>query len=214
MRIGILGTGAVAVGLGTAWARAGHGIRIGGRSRERALAAAARIGGDARAAEPREVVAGRDAVLLAVPWEGVPDALRAAGAADGTLAGVALIDPVNAVEHGAGVLLPPDGRAAAEHIAGLARGAHVVKGFHLFPAGQWQPGNPPVTVALAGDDASALDTVGALVRDAGAHPVTLGGLARARQLEEVAGFVIALAMSGTDPNAAVPRMPAPAGAAG
>jgi predicted dinucleotide-binding enzyme len=90
----------------------------------------------------------------------------------------------------------------------------VVKGFHLFPAGQWQPGNPPVTVALAGDDASALDTVGALVRDAGAHPVTLGGLARARQLEEVAGFVIALAMSGTDPNAAVPRMPAPAGAAG
>lgn len=214
MRIGILGTGAVAVGLGTAWARAGHDIRIGGRSHERALAAAARIGGDARAAEPREVVAGREVVLLAVPWEGVPDALRAAGAADGTLAGVALIDPVNAVEHGVGVLLPPDGRAAAEHIADLAPGAHVVKGFHLFPAGQWQPGNPPVTVALAGDDAAALDTVARLVRDAGGHPFTLGGLARARQLEEVAGFVIALAMSGSDPNAAVPRMPAPAGAAG
>ncbi|MEE4541183.1 NAD(P)-binding domain-containing protein [Streptomyces sp. V4-01] len=214
LRIGILGTGQLAVGLGAAWARAGHAIRIGGRSHDRALAAAARIGGGAEAAAPREVVAGRDAVLLAVAWEGVPDALRAAGAADGALAGVPLIDPVNAVEHGVGVLLPPDGRAAAEHIADLAPGAQVVKGFHLFPAGQWEPGRAPVTVALAGDDASALDTVARLVRDAGAHPATLGGLARARQLEEVAGFVIALAMSGTDPNAAVPHVPQPLQAAG
>ena len=120
-----------------------------------------------------------------------------------------MIDPTNAVEHGVGVLLPADGRSAAEHLADLAPGAHVVKGFHLFPADQWSEGREPVTVALAGDDPGALATVADLVRAAGAHPAVVGSLARARQLEEVGGFVIALAFAGTDPNAAVPRVPAP-----
>jgi hypothetical protein len=35
----------------------------------------------------------------------------------------------------------------------------------------------------------------------------LGTLDRARQLEEVAGFVIGLAFAGTDPNSAIPRVP-------
>ncbi|MEC3995531.1 hypothetical protein VSR01_19150 [Actinacidiphila sp. DG2A-62] len=52
-----------------------------------------------------------------------------------------------------------------------------------------------------------------LVRDVGARPVVLGGLDRARQLEEVAGFVIALALNGTDPSTAIPHFPPPADAA-
>ncbi|MBM9505333.1 NADPH-dependent F420 reductase [Actinacidiphila acididurans] len=208
MRIGILGNGALAVALGTVWDRAGHEVVIAGRSRDRAVVAASRIGGRARAADsPAEAVTGRDAVLLAVAWEGVPDILRAAGADAGSLAGTPLIDPTNAVEHGVGVLLPADGRAAAEHIADWAPGAQVVKGFHLFPAEQWGTGGEPVTVVLAGDEEPALRTVSTLVRDAGGHPTVLGSLNRARQLEEVAGFVIALAFSGQDPNAAIPRVP-------
>ncbi|WP_405785571.1 MULTISPECIES: NADPH-dependent F420 reductase [unclassified Streptomyces] len=208
MRIGILGTGTLAVGLGAAWARAGHDVLVGGRSYDKAVAAAGRIGGSARAVTPAEAVAGRDAVLLAVLWEGVPDILRAAGADEGALAGTPLIDPTNAVEHGAGVLRTADGRAAAEHIADRAPGAHVVKAFHLFPADQWQAGREPVTVVMAGDDEAALRTTADLIRDAGAHPATLGPLSRARQLEEVAGFVIGLAFSGADPAAAVPHVPA------
>lgn len=133
--------------------------------------------------------------------------LRAAGAARGSLAGTPLIDPTNAVDHGVGELLPADGRAAAEHIAGWAPGAHVVKGFHLFAADQWSPGREPVTVALAGDDEGALRTVADLVRDAGGRPVVFGPLRRARQLEEVAGFVIGLVFAGVDPSSAVPRVP-------
>jgi predicted dinucleotide-binding enzyme len=49
-----------------------------------------------------------------------------------------------------------------------------------------------------------------LVRDAGGRPAVLGPLSRARQLEEVAGFVIGLAFSGVDPSSAIPRIPAPA----
>nr|WP_228561756.1 hypothetical protein [Catenulispora rubra] len=42
------------------------------------------------------------------------------------------------------------------------------------------------------------------MRDVGAVPAVFGTLDRVRQLEEVAGFVIGLAFSGTDPNSAVP----------
>lgn len=209
MRIGILGTGTLAVGLGAAWTRVGHEVLVGGRSLDKATAAAARMGGAARAVAPAEAVVGRDAVLVAVIWEGLPDILRAAGAAEGSLADKPLIDPTNAVEHGVGELLPADGRAAAEHIADWAPGAQVVKAFHMFPASQWESGREPVTVVLAGDDEKALRVTADLVRDVGARPTVLGPLRRARQLEEVAGFVIGLAFSGTDPNAAIPRVPEP-----
>lgn len=234
MRIGIVGTGGMAVALGTAWAGAGHAVRIGGRSYDNAVAAAARIGGGAEAVRLGEVAAGQDAVLLAVAWQGVPEALRAAGAERGAFDGVPLIDLTNAVEHGVGVLLPEEGRSAAQYVAQWAPGARVVKGFHLFPSAQWAPRRPAlhdgpgdgtsggtgdgtggdtVSVVLAGDDPAALDTVARLVRDVGARPVVLGGLDRARQLEEVAGFVIALALNGTDPNTAIPHFPPPADAA-
>ena len=209
MRIGILGTGTLAVGLGAAWTRAGHEVLVGGRSADKAAAAALRIGGGATAVSPIGAVAGRDAVLLAVSWQGLPDMLRAAGAGDGSLAGTPLIDPTNAVKHGVGALLTVDGRAVAEHIADWAPGAQVVKAFHLFAADQWREGREPVTVAIAGDHEGALRITAQLVRDAGGRPAVLGPLRRARQLEEVAGFVIGLAFSGVDPSSAVPRVPAP-----
>jgi predicted dinucleotide-binding enzyme len=210
MRIGILGTGAMAVALGAVWTRAGHEVLVGGRSKDKAAAAATRIGRTAQAVSPAEAVAGRDAVLVAVAWTGLRDILNAAGAADGSLAGTPLIDPTNAVEHGVGELLTGDGRAVAQHVADWAPGAHVVKAFHLFTADQWGEGREPVTVAMAGDDEAALRVTAQLVRDAGARPAVLGPLGRARQLEEVAGFVIGLAFSGVDPISAIPRIPAPA----
>ncbi|MEU6226985.1 NAD(P)-binding domain-containing protein [Streptomyces sp. NPDC047042] len=211
MRIGILGTGTLAAALGEGWVRAGHEVVIGGRSRVKAEALAERLGHGVVAVPPREVVAGRDAVLLAVAWDGVEDMLNLAGAADGLLDGMPLIDPTNAVTHGVGTLLTGPGESIAERIAGLAPGARVVKAFHLFAADQWtsppDDGRPGVTVAMCGDDPAALHIVGELVRDVGGVPATLGALDRVRQLEEVAGFVIGLVFAGFDPNSAVPRVP-------
>lgn len=215
MRIGILGTGMVATALATSWVRAGHEVAVGGRSPARAQALAGRLGDTARAVTPREAVTGRDAVLLAVLWDGVEDILRSAGAGDGTLAGIPLIDPTNAVEHGVGVLRVGvgDGGSAAQRIAALAPGAHLVKAFHLFAAEQWtkpaNSGERPVTVAMCGDDSAALRVVSELVRDAGGVPAVLGGLDRVRQLEDVAGFVIGLAFAGFDPSSAIPHLPTP-----
>ncbi|MER5864214.1 NAD(P)-binding domain-containing protein [Kitasatospora sp. NPDC002040] len=211
MRIGILGTGTLAAALGEGWSHAGHEVAIGGRSRARAAELAARLGRGVLAVAPREAVTGRDAVLLAVAWDGVEEMLALAGGPEGLLAGTPLIDPTNAVAHGVGVLLTGPGESMARRIAGFAPGAQVVKAFHLFPAAQWTAaagGRPAgVTVAVCGDDPAALGVVGTLVRDLGGTPAVLGTLDRARQLEEVAGYVIGLAFAGFDPNAAVPRVP-------
>lgn len=210
MRLGILGTGNAAAALGQGWATAGHEVTVGGRSSVKAQALAERLGREVRAAAPREVVTGRDAVLLAVSWDGVEDMLHAAGASDGALEGTVLIDPTNAVEHGVGVLLTGGVDSMASRIADLAPGAQVVKAFHLFPVERWTKpaagSEPAATVAMCGDDPAALRIVGELVRDVGGTPAVLGSLDRARQLEEVAGFVIGLAFAGTDPNSAIPRV--------
>ncbi|MDQ1036486.1 putative dinucleotide-binding enzyme [Streptomyces sp. V3I8] len=210
MRIGILGTGTLAAALGEGWTRAGHEVAIGGRSQVRAGKLAGRLGHGTLAGTPREAAVGRDAVLLAVSWDGVEEMLDLAGASDGVLDGTPLIDPTNAVAHGVGVLLTGKGEPMALRIAALAPGAHVVKAFHLFSAGQWTglpaAGRPRVTVAMCGDDPAALDVVGGLVRDVGGTPATLGTLDRVAQLEEVAGFVIGLAFAGFDPNSAIPTV--------
>lgn len=214
MRIGILGTGTLAAALGEGWSRAGHEVAIGGRSQVKAEKLAERLGHGVVAVAPREAVIGRDAVLLAVSWDGVEDMLGLVGASDGALEGTPLIDPTNAVAHGVGALLTEHGESMARRIAGLAPGAHVVKAFHLFPADQWtsspESGRSGVTVAMCGDDSAALHVVGELVRDVGGTPAILGALDRVRQLEEVAGFVIGLAFAGFDPNSAVPRVPSSA----
>jgi len=195
----------LAAALAGGWARAGHEVVIGGGSAAKAQALADRLGAGVRAANPRAASSGRDAVLIAVSWDGVADILRSAGANEGVLAGTPLIDPTNAVEHGVGVL-QVDG-SIARRIAELAPSAHVVKAFHLFAADQWtDPQKEPVTVAMCGDDEAALRTVGDLVRDVGGIPAVLGSLSRVRQLEEVAGFVIGLAFAGYDPNSAIPKV--------
>nr|WP_030378902.1 MULTISPECIES: hypothetical protein [unclassified Streptomyces] len=62
------------------------------RSFPKAIKLARRLGRGALAAAPRESVTGRDAVLLAVSWDGVEDMLGAVGASDGVLNSVPLID--------------------------------------------------------------------------------------------------------------------------
>lgn len=213
MRIAILGSGTLAAALGAGWSRAGHEVVIGGRDREKSDALAGRIG--ARSAAPAEAVKDAEAVLLAVLWPGVAEMLTLAGADTGSLAGTVLIDPTNPVEHGVGVVRVDDAPSAAERIAGLASGARVVKAFHLYPADLWTSGRGrgadgrPVTVALCGADEEAIAATGRLVRDLGADPASLGPLDRARQLEEVAGFVIGLAFAGFDPQQAVPKVEQP-----
>lgn len=207
MRIGILGTGTMASALAEAWSRSGHHILVGGRSTGKAQAVAERLGDAVEAAAPLKVVEASDAVFMAVAWEGIDDVLALAGAGEGSFAGKTVVDCTNAVDYASGMLKPKVG-SAAEHIAELAVGAHVVKALHLFAGTSWLSpavdGQPKRTVAMCGDDSAALGIASELIRDLGAVPAVIGGLDHARQLEDVAGFVIRLVAVGCNPITAVP----------
>ncbi|MDF2559562.1 MAG: oxidoreductase coenzyme F420-dependent [Microbacterium sp.] len=207
LRIALIGAGNVARALGSRWAAAGHQIVIGERSSGSAGRLATQVGKAAATAAPSDAARWADVVLLAVPWADLDDALALAGAADGALSGKVVIDPTNPVAHGDGRHLLEHG-SAAENIAVRAPGAHIVKAFNVYPADHWKAATAQDVVALAGDDDVALDTVGRLVRAVGAVPHTVGGLHRARQIEELAGMVIALAFAGIDPRASVPGLSA------
>ncbi|WP_103348636.1 NADPH-dependent F420 reductase [Amycolatopsis sp. CA-128772] len=204
MKIGLLGTGNLAVALGSAWASAGHSIAVTGRDPDRAKAAAQRIGAAATPVDPGRLAG--EAIVVAIAWDGLAEALRLVGAAAGTLAGKTVVDCTNAVDYATGRLLPETG-SAAELVADIAAGAHVVKALHLFAGASWpftgEREASPV-VALCGDDTGALNRTAALVRDLGARTAVVGGLAAARQAEEAAGFVIRLVAAGANPRFAVP----------
>lgn len=207
MRIGLLGTGNLAVALGKAWAGAGRSIVITGRDADRARNAAEHIGA-ATPVDPRILAEHAEVVVVAIAWTGLRDALTLIGGPAGALAGKTIVDCTNAVDYGTGRLLPETG-SAAEFVAQAAPGAHVVKALHLFAGTSWpftgDPDAAPI-VAICGDDAASLDRTAALIADLGARPAVLGGLDAARQAEEAAGFAMRLVAAGVNPRYAVPDL--------
>lgn len=209
--IGILGTGNIARALGTLWAGHGHSIIFGGRSIDHARSLASEVGHGTTSGSLKDAARGADVVLLAIPWAGVDDVLAEVGPA--SLRGATVIDPTNPVEHGVGRHLLRIG-SAAEHIASRTPGASVVKAFNVHPAAHWAQASAEDVITIAGDDPAALGVVQRLVQETGAMPHVLGGLDRARQIEELAGTVIALAFGGANPRSAVPdASPPPSGTA-
>ncbi|QYG91603.1 NAD(P)-binding domain-containing protein [Iamia sp. SCSIO 61187] len=211
MEIAILGTGSMALSLATAWGRAGHTVRLAGRSPDRAAATAAAAGHGACATDPLDVATGSDIVVLAVPDDAVEPVLERAGGPEGMLAGLPLLDCVNTFAYPSGRLTADRG-SASERAQHVAVGSRVVKALTHFAGTTWrdrEPGDEVPTVAMAGDDPDALAVVAGLVRDLGGRPVTIGGLDRARQIEEAAGFIVGVVGAGADPRTAVPSVPAP-----
>jgi predicted dinucleotide-binding enzyme len=199
VRIGILGAGDMADGLGGGWARAGHDVMVSGRDPDRTAALADRIG--ARAGSFADAGAFGAVVLLAVRHEGVPAVLASAG----DLTGTVLVDCTNAVVPGRWTM--PPGPTAYQRIA-AATDATVVKGFNLCHESVWRLpsrvfGGRPLSVPLCGEPA-AVATVAPLVTDLGATPVDAGGPERAPLLDATAAFAIGLWLSGADAQAVLP----------
>jgi len=185
MHIAIIGAGNVGGALGKGWARAGHAVTYGvpdpSEARHRATAEAA---GGAIVASVLQAVQAVDAIVLAVPFDAVGDALAAAGDLSGRL----LIDVTNPLRMGAAGLELSLGfdRSAAEHVASLAPRATVFKtlnqvGFEVM-ANTVGYAAPPV-MFVAGDDDARKPVVMTLVSDLGFHAVDAGGLRVARLLE-------------------------------
>jgi predicted dinucleotide-binding enzyme len=203
MNIGILGTGKLAVALGSAWAEAGHSLLITGRDNLKAVEVADLIGKAAEQVAPDDFAARADVVIVAVAWEGLREAIALVGGSHGSLAGMTVIDCTNAVDYSTGELQ----ETAAEVVARTAQNAHVVKALHLFAGESWPyrgPKEKAPVVAICGDSKLSLDQAGALIRDLGGQVAVIGGISKARQLEETAGFVMTVVAAGYNPRQAVP----------
>lgn len=91
MQIGIIGTGKMASGLGQRWARYGHAVLFGSRTPEKACTLATQVGMAAHGGSYAEATAFGEAVLLAIPYVAVPEALASMEPVDGKV----LIDCTN-----------------------------------------------------------------------------------------------------------------------
>jgi hypothetical protein len=205
MRIGILGSGSMGSALGGRWSGLGHEVCVAGRTPERAAELARGLGPSARSGTLREAVAFADVVLLAVRYEGALSTLLEAGAADGAFVGKLVIDCNNAVETETFTMATGGGWSLAEQIAQTARGASVVKAFHLCQASVWTMAPPvfdgrPLSVPICGNEAAAKERVAGLIREMGCLPVDLGPLSQARNLEPMAAVIIKLLFSGVHPS--------------
>lgn len=171
MRITVIGRGNVGGGLARLWRDAGHEVQELGRG-----------GGDATGAE---------AVLLAVPPDGIAAALESVRG----LAGVPVIDATNATRG------RPEGfDSLAAYVKSLT-GAPVAKAFNsnfaLLYDRLSEARARPSTVYAA--DEEAREVTERLIADAGYEPVFAGGLEAARAVEDFLGVVFAVSRAGLGP---------------
>lgn len=191
MKVAIIGAGNVGTALATALTRAGHNVTITARDPEKA-SDAARATGASAAATNAAAVDGADVVIAAVPASSLAEL-----AADirQPAAGKPVIDVSNRMTPGEAGLDIDTNSSNAEELAAMLPESAVVKAFNtLFSSNQADPTTDGVRLDgyVAADDERAKQTVLDLVESIGLHPVDVGPLKRARQLEGLAFLNIAL----------------------
>jgi predicted dinucleotide-binding enzyme len=181
MKIGIIGTGAVARALASGYTRHGHEVRLGTRDPGRPDLEGLAVGPVAEVAE------GAELVVLSVPG---PAAADVAAAIAAEVDGKVLIDTTNWVDRSDGYLrlgVGP-GDSLGEQVQRAAPGARVVKAYNsvgseLMVDPHFADGPP--TMFIAGNDASAKAEVTALLHDTGWEVADFGGIEASRLFDSL-----------------------------
>jgi 8-hydroxy-5-deazaflavin:NADPH oxidoreductase len=191
MQIAIIGAGNVGRALATSLTRAGHDVTITAEHAANAVEAASESGATAGTSN-QAAAAGADVVVLAVQSQAIGQIAADMGS---SLDGKVVIDVSNRPTPAA------DGASTsiAEELQTRLPAARIVKAFNtVFASRQASP-----TVAgispdgfVAGDDASAKQTVLDVVESIGFRPVDAGSLASARTLEGMAWLNIQRNLTG------------------
>jgi 8-hydroxy-5-deazaflavin:NADPH oxidoreductase len=189
MKVGILGTGSVALALGKGWLRERHQLLFGSRNPAKQGDVVYGLGKGAECGTVRDAAAFGDVVVLAVPYRHVPDTIKAAGPA--TFKGKTVLDVTNPhFGDDRGVTT-----SGAEEIQKQLPGAKVVKALNYVFADNMALGRfgaQRLAGFVAADDAAAKQNVLQLVVDLGFEPVDAGPLRSARFLEGAAMLIIQL----------------------
>lgn len=203
MKISIIGAGTIGGSLGKIWAAKGHTIVFGVRNpkSEKTLKALSEIGTSAQVLFTKDAAAMSDIIVLATPWEAVPEIVFQIA----DMTGKILIDCTNPIRPNPEWPLS-QGTSAAEEIAKRLPGFQVVKAFNTLGAGNLIDVNFDSVKAdgfLCGNDAEAKKTVARLAEEVGLRPVDVGSLRNAELLESLAKLWITLAyQQGIGPNIA------------
>jgi len=147
--------------------------------------------GRARVGSIADAAAFGNVVLLATPWSGAEEAVRAAG----NLKDKVLIDCTNPIVNRKAVQV--NGLSAAEQIARWANGAHVVKAFNTIGwNGIAQPifGGQPASMFICGDE-EGKSVAAQLAGELKFEVVDAGELSSAGMLEQLAALWLHLAFA-------------------
>jgi len=175
VRIGVIGAGNIGGNAARRLAGAGHEVLLSFSRDPTSLEVLAReLGERARTGTPAEAVAFGEAVIFAVPWGAIPEALEQAG----DLSGRIVVDTTN--QFGPAPK-PAEGQTAAAFNAARMPGASYTKSFNTLTAAfqaaaAERTGPDRVVQWLCGVEEGAKQVVSGLITDAGYVPVDLGGV--------------------------------------
>lgn len=187
--ITIVGTGRMATGLGTGWARAGHTVTFASRDPEAKSDLAVQVPA-ARVTTIGEGLATAEVVVITLPFAAAGSFVHEHAA---TLRDKVVIDITNPFGQ-----TIEGGRAAAEVTAEIiGPGAQVVAAFKdNFSNTLLEPVDPihglVRDVHYAGDDETAKQVVAGLAADLGFRPVDCGPLRNARVLDGMVPLIVEL----------------------
>jgi predicted dinucleotide-binding enzyme len=177
--VGIIGAGRLGQAMAHTALRAGRTVVIANSRGPESLASTVSALGDGVSAGTMDKAASADIVVVAVPWDRVPEAVQGL-----TWNGQVVIDATN--DWAADDL---QGRTSSELVADLVSGARVVKaentlGADVLGSGPDAAGGQRV-IFVSGDDADAKAEVVALFQDAGFVAIDLGDLATGGAMQQI-----------------------------
>jgi len=177
--VGIIGAGRLGQAMARTALRAGRRAVIANSRGPESLASVVSALGDGVSAGTVGEAASADIVVLAVPWDRVPEALH-----DLDLKGQILVDATN--DWAADDL---QGRTSSELVADLVPGARVVKaantlGADVLGSDPRETGGHRV-IFISGDEADAKADVAALFEGAGFAAIDLGDLATGGAMQQI-----------------------------
>lgn len=178
MQIGIVGAGAIRQVYGRLWKEAGHRVVLSARDETKVARVAEALG--LEAGTPEAAVRSADAVLLAVNYVGVDDAVRRLrGALEGKLV-VDATNPLRIGDDGRLVRTIADDEIAVEVMVRKLPRSRLAKSFTTLWSGhvekQADRGRLRIAMPFVAQHGEDRERVAFLVRDADFVPVDLGGL--------------------------------------
>ena len=189
MEIGTIGAGAFAQAFAKRALKAGHKVKLSNDRGPDSLREIVNQLGSGAVAVPKEVAASCELVLLAVPWDNVPDTLASLPRWKNQI----LIDGTNPFHGRAGKFTPADvgNLSTSQLVAGLAPGARVVKAFNHMTVPNMEA-EPVVNGArrvafVSADDDEAKKRVEILLKQLGYSVIHLGNLRDGGLIQQAGG---------------------------